>query len=55
MERAAGLGRWFWDGKQAPAVNKFTLCPGFPRTVSVYAFCPGIIVNSAPFHSQKVS
>lgn len=32
--------------------SRVTICPSLPRLVLVYTYCPGIIISSAPFHSQ---
>lgn len=31
-------------------IGRVTLCPRLPGTVSVYAGCPGLIINSSLIH-----
>lgn len=30
-----------------------TICPCLPRIISVYTYCPSVIINGTPFRSQK--
>ena len=36
-----------------PLYKRMTIRPGLPRTLVVYACCPGVIINSTLFHFQK--
>lgn len=41
------------EGRHGAGVGGYT--PWVPRTVLIYAYCPGVIVSSILFHSQKHS